>query len=99
MRSIKELINEQGNIVVNMTLEDLETLYRKIAVETAIKQAEASTKKKEKVDEFLDLEQVIKEFGGSKSTYWRWEKSNYLKPRRLGRKKLYKRSEIEAIMQ
>jgi predicted DNA-binding transcriptional regulator AlpA len=41
---------------------------------------------------------VVKEFGVSKATLWRWKKAGYLKPSKLGRANYYRRADINAAM-
>lgn len=49
-------------------------------------------------DEYLTADEVIERYRTSRATLTRWDKDGYLKPRKLGRKSLYLRSEIEKLM-
>lgn len=50
-------------------------------------------------DRLLTATETTKALGISLPTLWRWGKSGYLLPVRIGAKKLYKKSDIKKIME
>ncbi len=46
-------------------------------------------------EEFFEPDEVAKRFHISKTTLWKWGKRGVLHPRKLGRKVLYAKSELE----
>lgn len=46
----------------------------------------------------LRSKEVCEKFDVSLCTLWRWEKAGYLTPKRLGKKRLYKAEDIEAVI-
>ena len=52
---------------------------------------------KEEKERYLTIKQTSTRLGVDKSTLWRWERSHYLMPTRVGKSVRYKESDIEAI--
>jgi predicted DNA-binding transcriptional regulator AlpA len=46
----------------------------------------------------LTTDQVVHLLGKDKSTLWRWGKEKYLVPVKVGRSNLYKREDVQAIL-
>lgn len=74
---------------------DLEIVLRDIVSETISERGNASPVK----ERFLTAKQVAEKLGVTKTTLWRWEKENYLKPVRFGSKLRYRESDILALME
>lgn len=91
MQTVEEQLKTTQLTQYILNKEDLETILRTIVRET-IEQYEA-----EKTEPKLTIKQVSKRLGVDPSTLWRWEREGYLTPSRIGRKVLYKQSDIEAI--
>ena len=91
MQTIEEQLKTTRYTQYILNKEDLETILRTLVRET-IEQYEA-----EKTEPKLTIKQVSKRLGVDPSTLWRWEREGYLTPSRIGRKVLYKQSDIEAI--
>ena len=85
-------MNEQSVIVC--TPSQLTEIVRD-AVASALSSMQSKTPSE---DELLTESDVVKEFGVSKATLWRWKKSNYLTPLKLGRTNYYRRADINAAM-
>ena len=85
-------MNEQSVIVC--TPSQLMEIVRD-AVASALSSMQSKTPSE---DELLAEGDVVKEFGVSKATLWRWKKAGYLKPAKLGRTNYYRRSDINAAM-
>jgi len=49
-------------------------------------------------EELLTINEVVKQYGISRATLNRWEKLNYLIPKRLGKKCFYERGQIKKAM-
>ncbi len=49
-------------------------------------------------DEILDVSEVREKLGVSPQTLWRWQKSGYLVPFKIGRERYYKKSDIDKIL-
>lgn len=71
--------------------EDLETVLRTLVLEI-IEKYEV-----EKSEPKLTVKQVSNRLHVDPSTLWRWERDGYLKPIRIGRKVLYRESEVAVI--
>ncbi len=71
--------------------EDLETVLRALVLEIVEKYEVAKTEPK------LTIKQVSTRLHVDPSTLWRWEREGYLKPTRIGRKVLYRESDVAVI--
>ena len=49
-------------------------------------------------EKYLSIEKACELLGITKSTAWRWDKSNYLKPISLGGKRRYRMTDINKIL-
>ena len=85
----KQLEDRQIQIVVSAS--DLETVIRRIVSDEVAHIKSAS--KDAKITRVATLARL----GKSETTLWRWEKSGYLKPIRLGKDVFYRESDIIAI--
>lgn len=90
---IQEAIRNGGSAqLLFVSAADLREAIRNMANDIA---QEFLPKKKE---EYLTTKQAARKLGVDPSTLYRWDKDSYLKAIRLGNKKRYKLSDIEAIM-
>lgn len=90
------MINELIKVDVSFLLKELRLVVKGAVLEVL---AEHEAKLSPKEDELLSIEQTATKMGVTKSTLWRWEKTGYLKPIRLGAKPKYRISDIHKIMQ
>ena len=49
-------------------------------------------------ESYMTPDEVARVFNVTKNTLWRWDRLNYLKPVRCGRRLHYKRSDIENLL-
>lgn len=88
--NINELLGSGTQVAITVTPADL----KEFAV-TIINEALAA--KPEPKEEYLTPDETADHLGVSKNTLWRWMKSGYLCPVKIGRKSVYKLSEIEKL--
>jgi len=62
------------------------------------KQALEDGKKAKEAEEYLTPQKVADMFGVSLVTIWDWDRKGILSPHRLGKRKYYKKSEIEKVL-
>ena len=86
------LMSGNVNVQFSVTGKDLQEFGENL-IRKAVEQL--APKKEEK---YLKLAEVTKMLQVDRSTLYRWERDNYLKPVRVGGKPRYKLSDIEAIM-
>ena len=78
-----------------VSLDDLKELFREIFDEReAEKQAVADNKHD---NELVGADDTAKILNVKKNTLWRWSKSGYLIPVKIGRKCFYKQADIDRI--
>ena len=90
---IEEFLNNGTNVSITVTPIDLKEFAMFL-----IEQAQVNEREKAQEEQFLTSDEVSAKIGVSKNTLWRWEKESYLMPIRIGRKPLYKLSEINALL-
>ena len=88
--NIKELLalSEGANISITVTQTDLKEFALFLIDETLSAMNQ---------DTYLTPDDVAGELGVSKNTLWRWDKIGYLSPVKVGRKSLYRKSDIDAL--
>ena len=78
-----------------VSLDDLKELFREIFDEReAEKQAVADN---EHDNELVNADDTAKILGVKRNSLWRWGKSGYLMPVKIGRKSFYKQADIDRI--
>ncbi|MBQ8221548.1 MAG: helix-turn-helix domain-containing protein [Bacteroidaceae bacterium] len=87
--SIQSLLGQE-----NVLLVVTPTQLREFAEEII---SNALSAKKQDDTTLLTANEVAELLNVDKSTLWRWEKSEYLKPIRIGSKIRYKQSEVQLI--
>ncbi|MCR5240821.1 MAG: helix-turn-helix domain-containing protein, partial [Prevotella sp.] len=83
--NIKELSNLGANVSVCVTLADLKEFVSEMMAEVAAKPQQAE-------ERMLSADEVCEILHVSSNTLWRWNKSQYLCPVKIGRKSVYKLS-------
>lgn len=86
------LMSDNVNVQFSVTGKDLQEFGENL-IRKAVEQL--APKKEEK---YLKIAEVATMLQVDRSTLYRWEKDNYLKPVRVGGKPRYKLSDVEAIM-
>lgn len=92
--NIKELLalSEGANISITVTPTDLKEFALLLIDETL-----AARNQETDPETYLTPDDVAIELGVSKNTLWRWDKMGYLSPVKVGRKSLYRKSDIDAL--
>lgn len=88
--NINELLGSGAQVAITVTPADLKEFAVTIINETMAKQPEQK-------EEYLTPDQTASTLGVSKNTLWRWMKSGYLTPVKIGRKSVYKKSDITKL--
>lgn len=91
--SIKELLSSEAHISIVVTPADL----REFAISLINETLAAKTEERPAEEEYLSPTDTASMLGVSKNTLRRWAKDGYLVPVKIGRKSLYKLSEINKI--
>lgn len=89
--TISELSNLDANVCVSITLSDLREFFASVVAE-----AEAA-KPSEEEEKYLSADEVAKELQVTKPTLWRWDKIGYLQPIKIGRRIMYRLSDINNL--
>jgi len=94
--SITEVAKRYPNLTISLTYTELVEAFRDILIEENLKNKLLS--EENKTDVLLTEEQVQKMLEVSHSTLWRWQNQDYLTPVSIGRKKRYKTSDVQRIL-
>jgi hypothetical protein len=86
--SINDIIKSGANVAITVTPLDL----REFAL-NLIEQMQAE-KAKENPEQYLSPDETANKLGVTTNTLWRWNKSKYLCPVKVGHKCFYKLSDI-----
>jgi predicted DNA-binding transcriptional regulator AlpA len=89
--NIQNLIENGANISVSVSPIDLKEFGLSL-IDEAKKKAEKET------ETFLTARECAKMCGVTLNSLWRWEKSGYLVPRRVGRKVFYAKSDVNNLL-
>ena len=91
-----ELVKEVPNLTISVTLSDLFDFGDEL-VRNSKKELEKIISD-EAAEKYLSIEKAAELLDVDKSTLWRWNKSDYLKPILLGGKRRYRLSDINKIL-
>lgn len=91
--TIEDLLTA-GNVTVSVTPADLKEFALYVLEQ---KEADKAQQQREKKP-FLTPAEAQKALGIKRTTLWRWERSGYLTPIRLGRSPRYKREDVERLI-
>lgn len=96
--NLLELVQQCPDINLTIKASDLMTVCRSITDEllAAINNAQAAAK--EPIDDLLTREEVMEILGISPATLWRWKKSGYLVPVKVGSLDRYHRSILDKVL-
>ncbi len=97
MNNIIELAKNCPDIIVNIRLSDLIE-----ANQFLIKETQASLEKlvtDANTETYPGVDKVAELLGVTKTTLWRWDKGDYLKPVSIGGKRRYKMSDVRRILE
>lgn len=90
--NIRDLVSIGGNVQVVVSAADLKEFFEDLQEERKT----ASLPQQQETN--LTLEEVLAILHITKSTIWRWGKQGYLVPIRVGRRKFYKKSDIDKLL-
>lgn len=88
--NISELSNLNASVAVMVSLADLREFVCELMAEAAAKPVEAE-------ERFLTTDEVCNILHVSSNTLWRWGKSGYLVPNKVGRTPMYRQSDIDIL--
>lgn len=91
--SIIDLLNYGEQVSITITPMQLEEFALSIIAKVKEEQQQA-----QQPETYMMPDEVAKLFGITRNSLWRWNKLNYLKPVRCGRRLHYKRSEVLALL-
>lgn len=92
----KENLETQTPLVM-CSVEEICDKVKAIVKECLILAQYGKDPSQEENDKLLSTNQVMARLGKNRSTLWRWEKNNYLRPVKVGGLNYYKESEIKEI--
>ena len=93
---ITEILQQCPDITLNVSANDLRELFHEWRAE-----AEANRKREQETrqaEALLTTAEVKAKLGVSSTTLWRWQNSGYLTPCKMGRKVLYRQSDIDLLL-
>lgn len=91
----QSLQNSNIGGVFFITADQLEQ-YGMAVAQKVLEKFKASTTNDPTAD-LLTVDDVSKRLHINRVTIWRWEREGYLKPKKIGRKKYYRQSDIERL--
>ena len=95
--SIAEIMSLKENVLLVVSLDDLKALFYSLLDERdAERQAISESQHNE---EMLSADETATILGVQKNSLWRWAKSGYLVPVKIGRKCFYKQGDIDRLKQ
>ena len=91
--SVANLLKSNSNVQIVLSLDDLRTLFVEWRTEFD------SCKAVEKKEEFLTVDEAAKLLHRDRSSLWRWSKTGYLTPVKVGAKSFYRKSDIDKLLE
>ena len=93
MSTIAQLMAIGTNVQLVVTLADLKELFLEWQAEVE------ANKVKEKEETYKTVEEAAAILHRARSSLWRWAKSGYLVPIKVGAKSFYRMSDIKKLME
>ena len=91
------LRNQDANVSITIKREDL-MMFGQFLIAEAKKELEEQLKAKNE-ESYLTRKEAASLLQIDVSTLWNWEKKGFLKPIEVGGKRLYKKSDINRVLQ
>ena len=91
--NLKELLSCGANVIIAVTPTDLKEFALCLIRETL-----SARNQEPQSETYLTPDEAALELGVSPTTLWRWDKTDYLKPVKVGRKSRYRRSDIDFLL-
>lgn len=85
--------NANSQTLIMCSLDDLRTI-----VTEAIQDAANKFKEAAEADELLTVDEVSNLLQVDRSTLWRWHRDEYLVPQKVGKRSLYRKSDINKLI-
>jgi hypothetical protein len=82
-----------GNLTINVNASDL-----KAFAEMCIEAGKQMMPKPKDPEEYITSQEIAKALNISLVTLWQWDKNGITSPLRVGNRKLYRRSDLEKIL-
>lgn len=95
--NIQELLNSGANVTISVGADDLKEFARVIVDHAKNRLESAIAEGRSEV--YYTAEQVVGILNVDKSTLWRWNKRDFLKPIKVGGMIRYRKSDIDKILQ
>lgn len=93
---LSELLKTNANISINVTLDDLRTYSSELIDQTKQQlEAEVIAQQNETYLTRLEAADFLKV---DQATLWRWAKRDYLAPIEVGGKRMYRKSDLQRIL-
>lgn len=97
--NIQEIIKSgASNICVTVSLSDLREFFQG-CISDRLAEIEVEAQRQIEKEEYLSPKEAAEKLGVSASTLWRWSREQYLVPVKVGRKSLYKQSDINKLLE
>ena len=90
--NIQKMIESGSNALFVVSGGDLQEFALAL-----ISEAQKSKESEKKAEVFLSADEAVKELKVTRPTLWRWCKIGYLQPVKVGRKCLYRLSDINSL--
>ena len=92
IKNIKNIIEQERNVQIVVNASDLKELFLEWEKE---KDSQIQAAKEE---QYLSPNETVTILGISKPTLWRWEKHDFLVPTKIGGKKYFRKSDVDALL-
>ncbi len=90
--NVQEQLKNGSNVMFVLSGGDLKEFALAL-----ISEAQKSKESEMKDEVYLSADEAAKELQVTKPTLWRWDKNGYLQPVKVGRKCLYRLSDINSL--
>ncbi len=98
MTTIANLLTSGANVSVTVSVAELREFFRECLNEVQAER-EKYISDHAKDSEMLSIQETMEKLQCSKPTLWRWQKSRYLVPVKVGRKLFYRASDVSKLIE
>lgn len=89
------MLSMDANVTISVRPAELKEFAIEVVNECLTSAAKSQEPQQAKL---ISQDEVADKLGVSKNTLWRWSKTGYLTPIKVGRKPFYKLSDVEALL-
>lgn len=93
--NIKELLERGASVTLTVTPNDLREFALTLLAEA---EAKAAALREQQPEQYLTSDETAKRLGVSKNSLWRWSRSGYLVPVKVGRTPRYRLRDVENLL-